>query len=125
MRQPRADFGALIEIVRAIRNARTEANVEPGRWIAAEVFPGPHARWPLKPRGVNWGSLARIADDDLRHARWDTRSGVRRTHGGRRQRRGHVCRWRGLVDLDVGAGRGWARRLTQPRPNATARSAAR
>ena len=44
MKRPRADFGALIEIVRAIRNARTEAGVEPGRWIAAEIFAGPHAR---------------------------------------------------------------------------------
>ncbi|MDP9363351.1 MAG: valine--tRNA ligase, partial [Chloroflexota bacterium] len=33
-----ADFGAVIELVRAIRNARTEANVEPGRWIAARVY---------------------------------------------------------------------------------------
>ena len=40
MNPPRPSFGALIETVRAIRNARTEAGIEPGRWIAAEVFAG-------------------------------------------------------------------------------------
>ena len=50
-----AEFGALIEIVRAIRNARTEANVEPGRWIAAEVFAGARTARPSKPRGASWG----------------------------------------------------------------------
>ena len=59
-----ADFGALIEIVRAIRNARTEAGVEPGRWIAAEVFPGPH-RAAFETARRELGTLARIADDEL------------------------------------------------------------
>ncbi len=59
-----SDFGALIETVRAIRNARTEANVEPGRWIAAEVFAGPHAAAFAEARG-ELGSLARLADDEL------------------------------------------------------------
>jgi valyl-tRNA synthetase len=58
------DFGALIEIVRAIRNARTEAGVEPGRWIAAEIFPGPHhAAFETARREL--GTLARVADDEL------------------------------------------------------------
>ena len=59
-----AEFGALIETVRAIRNARTEANVEPGRWIAAEVFAGPFAS-AFEASRRELGTLARIADDDL------------------------------------------------------------
>jgi valyl-tRNA synthetase len=58
------DFGALIETVRAIRNARTEANVEPGRWIAAEVYAGPHAA-ALADSRRELSALARIADDEL------------------------------------------------------------
>jgi valyl-tRNA synthetase len=58
------DFGALIEIVRAIRNARTEAGVEPGRWIAAEVFPGRHGE-AFETARRELGMLARIADDEL------------------------------------------------------------
>jgi valyl-tRNA synthetase len=59
-----AEFGALIETVRAIRNARTEANVEPGRWIAAEVFAGPLAA-PFETARRELATLARIADDDF------------------------------------------------------------
>jgi valyl-tRNA synthetase len=58
------EFGALIEIVRAIRNARTEAGVEPGRWIAAEVFPARH-REAFETARRELGTLARIADDEL------------------------------------------------------------
>jgi valyl-tRNA synthetase len=58
------DFGALIEIVRAIRNARTEAGVEPGRWIAAEIFAGPHTGAFVTARR-ELGTLARVADDQL------------------------------------------------------------
>jgi valyl-tRNA synthetase len=58
------DFVALIETVRAIRNAKTEANVEPGRWIAAEVFAGFHAA-AFEDSRRELGSLARIADDEL------------------------------------------------------------
>lgn len=57
-------FGALIETVRAIRNARTEANVEPGRWIAAEVFAGPHATAFAGARR-ELSALARVTDDNL------------------------------------------------------------
>src|SRR5215207_6845326 len=58
------EFGALIETVRAIRNARTEAGVEPGRWIAAEVFAGTHAG-AFETARRELGTLARIADDQL------------------------------------------------------------
>jgi valyl-tRNA synthetase len=57
-------FGALIETVRSIRNARTEAGVEPGRWIAAEIFAGPHAA-AFETARRELGTLARIADDEL------------------------------------------------------------
>ncbi len=57
-------FGALIETVRAIRNARTEANVEPGRWIAAEVFAGPLAA-AFEASRRELSALARIADNEL------------------------------------------------------------
>ncbi|MBA3450704.1 MAG: class I tRNA ligase family protein, partial [Chloroflexia bacterium] len=57
-------FGALIETVRAIRNARTEANVEPGRWIAAEVFAGQLAP-AFEAARRELSALARIADDEL------------------------------------------------------------
>ena len=59
-----SDFGALIEMVRAIRNARTEAGVEPGRWIAAEIFAGSQTDAFAAMRR-ELGALARIADDDL------------------------------------------------------------
>lgn len=59
-----AEFGALIETVRAIRNARTEAGIEPGRWIAAEVFAGQLAP-AFEAARPELGTLARIADDTL------------------------------------------------------------
>jgi valyl-tRNA synthetase len=58
------DFGALIDIVRAIRNARTEAGVEPGRWIAAEIFAGLHAD-AFETARSELSTLARVADDEL------------------------------------------------------------
>jgi valyl-tRNA synthetase len=59
-----AGFGALIEIVRAIRNVRTEAQVEPGRWIAGSIFAGPHAA-AFEAARRELGALARISDDAL------------------------------------------------------------
>ncbi len=59
-----AEFGTLIETIRAIRNARTEAGVEPGRWVAAEVFAGPLAS-SFEGSRRELGALARIADDSL------------------------------------------------------------
>ncbi len=58
------DFGALIETVRAIRNVRSEANVEPGRWISAEIFAGPHAT-AFDGARAELATLARIADGEL------------------------------------------------------------
>jgi valyl-tRNA synthetase len=50
--------------VRAIRNARTEAGVEPGRWIAAEIFAGSHTG-AFETARRELGTLARVADDQL------------------------------------------------------------
>jgi valyl-tRNA synthetase len=58
------EFAALIETVRSIRNARTEAGVEPGRWIAAEVYAGPLTP-AFEAARRELGALARVADDDL------------------------------------------------------------
>ncbi|MEZ4563421.1 MAG: valine--tRNA ligase [Thermomicrobiales bacterium] len=60
-----AEFGALIETIRAIRNARTEAGIEPARWIAADIFAGPLTP-AFEAARRELGTLARIADDDLR-----------------------------------------------------------
>jgi valyl-tRNA synthetase len=57
-------FSLLIEIVRAVRNARSEAGVEPGRWIAASIAAGPHADALASQREI-LSRLARIADDQL------------------------------------------------------------
>jgi valyl-tRNA synthetase len=58
------DFAAVIDLVRAVRNARSEANVEPGRWIAAEVFAGSRApAFEAARRELAW--LARIDDAKL------------------------------------------------------------
>jgi len=59
-----SQFSALIELVRAIRNARTEAEVEPGRWIAARVIAGEHtAAFEASRREL--ASLARIDEGQL------------------------------------------------------------
>jgi valyl-tRNA synthetase len=57
-------FTVLIELVRSIRNARAESNVEPGRWIEAEVFAGRRAA-AFEEARLELGLLARIADDKL------------------------------------------------------------
>ncbi len=54
-----------MELVAKIRNARAEANVEPGRWIAADVFAGKRGE-PFEGARRELGFLARIADDNLR-----------------------------------------------------------
>ncbi len=58
------DFGVLIELVGKIRNARAEANVEPGRWIAAAVYSG-RRRAAFEGARRELGFLARVADDKL------------------------------------------------------------
>ena len=60
-----AAFGALIEVVRGIRNARAESGVEPARWIEAVIYPGPHTDAFESMRG-QLGFLGRIANDQLR-----------------------------------------------------------
>ncbi|MBA3337903.1 MAG: valine--tRNA ligase [Chloroflexia bacterium] len=57
-------FGALTDLIRAIRNARAEANVAPGKWIAATVFAGELSP-AFKAARAELASLARIADDQL------------------------------------------------------------
>jgi valyl-tRNA synthetase len=59
-----ASFGALMDLVRGIRNARTEAGVEPGRWIRANIWAGA-LTGDLQEARAELGSLARIADDQL------------------------------------------------------------
>lgn len=57
-------FEALMNLVRAIRNVRSDAGVEPGRWIAADVYAGPHGEAFASARR-EIGFLARIADAQL------------------------------------------------------------
>ncbi|MGN6562871.1 MAG: valine--tRNA ligase [Thermomicrobiales bacterium] len=59
-------FARMQEATRAIRNARAESNVEPGRWIAA-IVAGPHADDFTATR-PEFAFLARIADDQLQIA---------------------------------------------------------
>jgi valyl-tRNA synthetase len=59
------DFAVLIELVRSIRNARAESNVEPGRWIEADIFAGKRVA-AFEEGRLELGLLARIADDKLR-----------------------------------------------------------
>ncbi|MDW8058749.1 MAG: valine--tRNA ligase [Thermomicrobium sp.] len=58
------EFGFLMEAIRAVRNARAEAGVEPARWIQAIVFPGSHRQAFQDGEGV-FRFLARIASDGL------------------------------------------------------------
>ena len=59
-----ASFAALMELVRGIRNARSEAGVEPARWISADVWAG-ELTADLESARAELGFLARIADDQL------------------------------------------------------------
>jgi valyl-tRNA synthetase len=59
-----ADFAVLIELVRSIRNARAESNVEPGRWIEAHIVAGKRQA-AFEEARLELGMLARIADDKL------------------------------------------------------------
>src|SRR5690606_19985480 len=58
------DFSVLIDLVRSIRNARAESNVEPGRWIEANVIAGKRQA-AFEEARLELGLLARIADDKL------------------------------------------------------------
>src|SRR5690606_21092972 len=57
-------FDALMELVRSIRNVRTEAGVEPARWISADIFAGTLTT-TLDGARREIGFRARIADDQL------------------------------------------------------------
>jgi valyl-tRNA synthetase len=59
-----AHFGALIELIRGIRNARAESNVEPGRWIAADIYGGARTS-AFQDARRELASLARIDEDRL------------------------------------------------------------
>ncbi len=58
------EVGAMMDLVRGIRNARTEAGVEPGKWISATVFAGEHLAAFEHMRG-EIGLLARIDGEHL------------------------------------------------------------
>ncbi len=59
-----SEFSLLIDLVRAVRNARSEAGVEPGRWIAATIAAGSHSDALRSQRDV-FSRLARVAEDQL------------------------------------------------------------
>jgi valyl-tRNA synthetase len=58
------EFDFLMNVVRSIRNARAESNVEPKLWIAALVFPGSHSETFTAGEGV-FKFLARVDGDHL------------------------------------------------------------
>jgi valyl-tRNA synthetase len=57
-------MATVIEAVTKIRNARSESNVEPGHWIAAQFY-SPTDGLALESLRKEIGLLARIADDQL------------------------------------------------------------
>ena len=59
-----AAFSLLIEIVRAVRNTRSAAGVEPAKWIAATIAAGDYAA-PLNSQREILSRLARITDAEL------------------------------------------------------------
>jgi valyl-tRNA synthetase len=75
-----AETGALLDLVRAIRNARAEARVEPGAWLPVDVaVPGPlaptfDALRPALERLARARPLARVADAGALHG--DPRGGL-------------------------------------------------
>ncbi len=83
-----ADAGTseLLDLVRAIRNARAEAGVEPGAWLAVDVAvsaaatPAFDALRPALERLARARPLARVADRGVLHA--DPRGGLAVVAGG-------------------------------------------
>ncbi len=59
-----ADFNLLMELIRSIRNARAESNVEPGRWITALIAGGRQAAMLEQQRDL-LVRLARLSADTL------------------------------------------------------------
>ncbi|MGH2547742.1 MAG: class I tRNA ligase family protein, partial [Thermomicrobiales bacterium] len=62
--QAEDDFAVLIELVRSIRNVRAESNVEPGRWIEANVYAGAR-KASFEAARLEFSTLARVANDHL------------------------------------------------------------
>ncbi len=58
-------FASLMELVRSIRNVRSEAGVEPARWLSADIYAG-SLKDDFESARREIGFLARIADDHLR-----------------------------------------------------------
>lgn len=58
-------WSVLMDLVTKIRNARAEANVEPGRWIAADVYAGERQQ-AFESMRRELSFLARIAEGRLR-----------------------------------------------------------
>jgi valyl-tRNA synthetase len=76
-----AEIGALVELVRAIRNARADARVEPGAWLPLDVYVEPqlgHALESLRP------AIERLARGRplRRHLTREDLHGTAGTHGG-------------------------------------------
>ena len=75
-----AQTGGLLDLVRAIRNARAEARVEPGAWLAVDVAVPPGAApafdalRPALERLARARPLARVADGGVLHG--DPRGGL-------------------------------------------------
>jgi valyl-tRNA synthetase len=63
--QAEASFSLVMNLIRAMRNARAERKVEPGRWIEAVVVAGRHAEM-LRSQAAVLSRLARIAPEGLR-----------------------------------------------------------
>ncbi len=60
------EFSFLTEAIRAIRNARAEAGVEPARWIHAIIYPGSH-RATLEQSEPVFRFLARVAEGGIQY----------------------------------------------------------
>jgi valyl-tRNA synthetase len=58
-------FGALMEMVRSIRNVRSDTGVKPARWISADIYAG-ELTSAFKSARREVAFLARIAEDELR-----------------------------------------------------------
>ncbi len=58
-------FGALMELVRSIRNVRSDAGIEPARWISADIYAGDLTE-AFQSARREIAFLARVADDQLR-----------------------------------------------------------
>ncbi len=63
--QAEANFALVMELIRAVRNARAERGVEPGRWIEATLVGGRHTEL-LRAQAEVISQLARVAPERLR-----------------------------------------------------------